>query len=471
MTLPKLISTLLLVFGITIFLQAQEGSDYVIIENFEFEGNKKTREKTITREMDFGIGDTLSFKDLQTRLEKNQVLLLNTGLFYEVDLTVRSWAEDNRVSISVKVREAWYIYPIPIFELADRNFNVWWVQQNRSLKRINFGVRMYYANITGRKDLLKGVLQFGYTQKYELEYTMPFINEAQTLGFTTNFLVTRNREVGLRTINNDVDFYREDDDFMLRRYRYGFGLTYRPGLYQQHKLEASYFHRVVADTVAFQNPDFLLDGNTKQRYPAIGYTFKHDQRDLKAYPMSGFYAEAEITKEGFGLFKDHNRLFLTGTYAQFIPIGEKKKYGIGLIGKGRVQMLRNKPAYYSNRALGYEEDYIRGYEFYVIDGSDFGYLKTSVRYEIFKKRINWKKAMPFKAFKIMPFRIFLVTNFDMGYVNDPHYDFENPLANDLLLGGGVGLDFVIYVDKVIQIEYSVNRLGEKGVFLHYNLSF
>jgi hypothetical protein len=30
---------------------------------------------------------------------------------------------------------------------------------------------------------------------------------------------------------------------------------------------------------------------------------------------------------------------------------------------------------------------------------------------------------------------------------------------------------VIYIDKVIRVEYSVNRLGEKGVYLQYKLFF
>ena len=46
----------------------------------------------------------------------------------------------------------------------------------------------------------------------------------------------------------------------------------------------------------------------------------------------------------------------------------------------------------------------------------------------------------------------------------------NALSNRLLWGGGIGLDIVLYYDKVIQIEYSFNDLMENGYFLHLNLN-
>ncbi|MCB0565677.1 MAG: hypothetical protein KDD01_15005, partial [Phaeodactylibacter sp.] len=61
-------------------------------------------------------------------------------------------------------------------------------------------------------------------------------------------------------------------------------------------------------------------------------------------------------------------------------------------------------------------------------------------------------------------------NNDLGYTNDPYTARLNPLSNRLLWGGGIGLDIVLYYDKVIQIEYSFNDLMENGLFLHLNLN-
>jgi hypothetical protein len=41
----------------------------------------------------------------------------------------------------------------------------------------------------------------------------------------------------------------------------------------------------------------------------------------------------------------------------------------------------------------------------------------------------------------------------------------------LLWGRGFSIDYVTYYDKMLRIEFSVNELGEKGVFLHFSNPF
>jgi len=67
--------------------------------------------------------------------------------------------------------------------------------------------------------------------------------------------------------------------------------------------------------------------------------------------------------------------------------------------------------------------------------------------------------------------MYLSLNNDVAYVNDTQFNQSNFLGNRWLLGGGLGLDLVLYYDKVIQIQYSINHLKEKGLFLHFKLSF
>jgi len=59
----------------------------------------------------------------------------------------------------------------------------------------------------------------------------------------------------------------------------------------------------------------------------------------------------------------------------------------------------------------------------------------------------------------------------MGYIYDPPNKTSNPLQSKLLWGNGISLDYVTYYDKLLRIEYSVNHLGEKGVFLHFSNPF
>ncbi len=63
----------------------------------------------------------------------------------------------------------------------------------------------------------------------------------------------------------------------------------------------------------------------------------------------------------------------------------------------------------------------------------------------------------------------LYTNifFDMGYVrNKINYEY-NSLINKLLFGTGTGLDLGTHYDLVLRLEYTVNRLGKTGFYIHF----
>ena len=69
------------------------------------------------------------------------------------------------------------------------------------------------------------------------------------------------------------------------------------------------------------------------------------------------------------------------------------------------------------------------------------------------------------------YSLFLGFFSDLGYVIDKQTNLQNPLANTVLWSSGVSLDYVTYYDKLLRIEFSINHLGEKGVFLHFSNPF
>ena len=110
-------------------------------------------------------------------------------MFTSAVVNITEWDTDkNTVDIIVTVKESWYIYVLPIFDLADRNFNVWWTTHKASFSRINIGARLDWLNFTGRNDKLKAKIQFGHTPKQEIEYRFPYLNKKQSLGLSTGFL-------------------------------------------------------------------------------------------------------------------------------------------------------------------------------------------------------------------------------------------------------------------------------------------
>jgi hypothetical protein len=72
-----------------------------------------------------------------------------------------------------------------------------------------------------------------------------------------------------------------------------------------------------------------------------------------------------------------------------------------------------------------------------------------------------------KQFETAPFALYLRAYSDAGYVRDNSLNpLNTKLANEFLLGGGLGLDMVTYYDLVFRLEYSINRLQQQGVYLH-----
>ncbi|MEM9821174.1 MAG: BamA/TamA family outer membrane protein [Bacteroidota bacterium] len=440
--------------------------DWVFVESIEFNGNRKTKERTILREMDFASGDSISISELANKLEQNRLFILNTGLFILVKMNIKNWnGQNNHIQIEVRLQENWYIYPFPVFELADRNFNIWWEEFNRSLKRVNYGIRFYHINTTGRRDQLKLVLQRGFTQKYELSYTLPALDGNDKLGLTGELFYKQNKDIGYITEGNRLLFQRNEDEILLQRFRVGLGLLYRPGLRSYHQLKLDFQRNSISEYVRDNlNPNYFLGDALKQRLLYLRYEYIYDNRDFRPYPQKGNRFSGVIEKEGLGVFNERNGRYVSAQYAQYLPI--VKRLSLELIGKGRTALIRGFQPYNNYWAMGYGEDFLRGYEFYVIDGLDYIYLKSSLRINLLDFQFNWGRYMLIPQFRVMPFRVYLTFNSDMAYVNDTQTAEINPLGNRWLWGGGFGLDFLFYNDKVIQIQYSFNDLGENGLFLH-----
>lgn len=415
------------------------------------------------------LGDTIPLVDLKRQLELCELQLMNTGLFTKATCTLKNWeGETNRIQLQVELLETWYIYPFPIFELADRNFNVWWVEQKRSLRRVNFGVEFSHFNFTGHRDKLKFFVKYGYTENYTLKYNIPYINKKQTLGISTELAYFKNREVNYATINNRQEFYRDDDNFLSTRFLAELGLNFRPKLWAYHDFIFTFRYNKVSDIIKELNPQYFLGGSTQQRYFSLAYHYSYDMRDMKPYPIDGYRYGVSVVKDGLGVFDDFNNLQLSVFFNQYIPV--TKKWSFAYQSKARISAIRSRQPYNGNRAIGFSKDALRGYEFYIVDGLDMAYVKTSIRFELINRVVKFGKLMPLKAFKEMPIRAYFSFNNDLGYVNDPFFRETNFLNNSLMWGGGVGVDLIFYYDKVFRLEYSVNQLMEKGLFLHLNLN-
>lgn len=446
--------------------------DRYYVDSVIVNGNRKTKSNIILRELNFHQGDSIDINNVQELFRLNRLRLLTTGLFTTVTFNIDNIDEEKRrVVISLKAKENLPISVVPIAELADRNFNVWFIDQKASFDRINYGIKLFHYNLTGHSDKLKVTGQLGYTKKVEAEYWHPYINRKKTLGLYVNSMLTSNREISYITLENKQQFYNDFKNKMMGRYRIGGALQYKRRLLSQHLLGFEYNNIQVSDFVRDSlNVDFL-SGNTELGYLSLYYKYIYAGVDIRAYPLDGNWFEATLRKDGLGLNKSQtvNLTNISFRFGKYVLLGGGWYYSN--LSKIKTSLQRNKPPYFIYRALGYENDYLRGYEYYVIDGLDFFYTKNSLKFECWNdplKTWNWLKKI---GIDDIPLRIFATVNFDLGYVNDPYYKLSNSLNNIWLAGGGVGLDFLIYYTMMGQIELSYNQLNKLGVFLHYNIYF
>lgn len=432
----------------------------IIIKHINIQGNKKTKNYIILRELGFSIGDTLKFEELEKILEKNRNQVFNTHLFNDVNLKIDTWKE-NYIDILIEVEERWYIFPVPIFELADRNFNVWWNESNRSLSRIEYGIRFFHNNFRGRREQLIGTLQFGFTKKFELSYDIPNLNNKGTYGITPFISYIANTELPFTTQNNKQLFY-EHTSYLRNKFRTGVIFNYRPNISQNHNLVFSYSNNSIKDTLATLNPNYFLNAATKQQYLYLSYNFTLDKRDIAAFPLKGYFLKTAISKAGLGIISsDVNISLVTLNFSKYFKLFPKLYGAINFRGKYSFPSIQ---PYFNQSGLGFGSDYLRAYQYYVIDGQSFAMLRSNLKLEIFNIKVK-NPIIKAHQFKTIPVSLYLSTFAESGYVIDKYYNTNSPLANTYLYSYGIALDLVTFYDFVFNIEYGINHKHEKGVFI------
>ena len=111
---------------------------------------------------------------------------------------------------------------------------------------------------------------------------------------------------------------------------------------------------------------------------------------------------------------------------------------------------------------------MRGYDLYVIDAQSFALQRFTFRKKLLEKEIVANSFLPIKQFSKVPFAIYLNTYYDLAYTYTANaFPGNKYLSNEMLRGGGVGIDIVTYYDSVIRLEYSTNKMLENRIYLAF----
>jgi len=440
---------------------AQDSTYFVIVNEIKLIGNKTTKDHIIIRELPFQVGDTILVQDLPKTIERSHSNIFNTSLFNFI--TVEPvYFNDTYISFYITVEERWYWWPLPVFEIQETNFNTWW--QTRNFDRANYGLFVSKENFRGRKERIAFTAQGGYTELAGFSYSIPYLNKKQTQGISMSFSYSRNREVNYSTLNNKRLFYNDPNNYLRKEIYAKTTYEFRPKLYNNHSLQVSYSNVDLADSLLFYNDNYIAKNTTNTEFVSFTYYLKRDKRNNKAYPTKGYFYDFQFTQNGLGIFdKSINNSFFSISYRKFIPL-HNRLYIAGLV-RGKTAI--NNPPFYFLGGLGYGNNLVRGYEYYVVNGEHFALGKAQLRYALLDNKIFKFNFLPFDKFNKVPLSIYLGSYFDGGYVSENRMNNPNFLNEKWLFGGGASIDLVSYYDIVFRFEYSFNNLNEKGLFIHF----
>lgn len=446
---------------------------YIVVDSIIISGNKQTKAFVIENEIILKNKEIYKKSELNELVLQSKNMLTNTNLFIFCDISYVEYKYQH-IYVNINVTENWYLWPIPSFELSDRNFKQWQLMDYK-LNRTNYGIYLFKYNLKGKNETLKLAIINGYTRKYALYYSKPYFKKYQKLGFEFSTSFKQNKEIWYQTKNNKIQFYKNYDKFLFQRWENSLSFLVRRNNFMTEKWEIEYNNikidkPMIADSL---NRNFLLTGDMQNEI-CIKQTMNYEKRNNKYYPLTGFYLKNEL-KLG-SIRSDSSSEIISESFETAIYNEIVKRLYLSAFFKGKItnQMMPYIP-YYNFKALGYA-DYVRGYEQYVVDGHAFLLAKVNLKFALINQ---YKLKIPFKLNKkyiSLPFGTYINLFADWGktYNNqwqESFYGFNNSLANEHLFGYGGGIDFLVLNDKVLRVEYSQNILNDKNLNLHFKKAF
>ena len=149
-------------------------------------------------------------------------------------------------------------------------------------------------------------------------------------------------------------------------------------------------------------------------------------------------------------------------YSQYFKLNKKFYYSFNLYS----YVSSNNQPYY----LFEDENYVRGYQTYLIQGHSNAIYRNTFKKELFNRIWNLEKYN-LKKFKNFPFRIYGKLFFDSGYIWGYSNDNNNIYTNKLIYSTGLGFDFVGIKSYSFSTEFSRNAENKYNFYINFEIDF
>ena len=403
-----------------VLAQNPETKSIPLIADILILGNEKTRDYVILREMSSLVGQSLNLE----QVERDRQRIQNLNLFTKVVIEVVD--SGNGVALLVMVAERWFVFPYPIYFFSDRD-----------LKKLSLGAGVVHQNVKGTATSVGIMGWTGYKTGVRFYSKNPYLHYDKNLYSTMSIFSTQ--------IFNRLPEYEEFES----KYRGAtFSLGKRWGFNTFTSLTAGFSQIVFPEKYKF-----LSISNAKtDDLPALGFSFKYDNRDLREYPKSGAYIQIAVDKIvnpgkiDYTLINFDNRIY--------IPIVKQ----LSLATRFALDVVRGDTPGYAQLYLGYGER-VRGY----FSEQRFGDNRLLMSAEF--------------RFPLMPIQYIELdkSGFLGGYGNDLPFGLSaalfydtaamwrkyDPLKKESFLSGfGVGLHIHLPYIELFRLELAMNDLGE-----------
>jgi hypothetical protein len=436
---------------------AEQERSYIRITDIRITGNKRTRPEIILREMSVQPGFVINPDSLSFLLQQNKLRIFNIALFNEV-LIDTIHISSREMAWHVQVKERWYIWPEFSFALADRNFNVWWTEQGRDIRRANIGMTIKDKNFRGNMEQLGVKAQIGYTQQFAIEYFRPYVDRQQRHGFGVSVSARQNNETFFNTDSNKLEFARSRSHYVIRQNDATLLYTYRPGYATRHIFMLGWRDYRAHDTIVQLNPDYYLGGSRLLQMAEVHYRFDINRVDNWNYPLVGNkLVSSSIIRVGIrGMRFQALTQLEAGAFRQPLP-----RWYVSSIFRGRLSLPELQP-YVLRSGMGNGSDYVRGYEYYVADGAHYAIMRLNLKRELFNRTLH---RIPIPYLPNIPIRIYPKVFADAGYAHN-RFAGNSFLNNRMLYAAGGGVDIITAYDLKLRLEYAWNHLGQHALYLH-----
>jgi outer membrane protein assembly factor BamA len=441
-------------------------SDSLTIREIIVEGNNITSNKLILRELDFRVGENVSRSEVEYKRQTSKNNLIKLSIFNFVEIEIKE-TPGNNLTTTVRLTERWYIWPSLYLNHTDNNFSEWW--RTKDLNKLEYGVGLKINNFRGFGETLLLDYHIGNFTKYDLNYLGIYIDKAKRHSLSVSASYAAQNVVPWNIESNKLVTLRQTDK-LFNETDLSLKYIYRKRYFNTHLIEFGYSHIRIADTILKLNPYFLGLNKKDQRYFNLRYEFTRDTRDSRIYPKTGYLFVAGINKKGLGILD--GEFDNINIYMQLFNYWKLQKRLYVASGLLYSTNRTNDYAFFFQTGLGHLQ-FVRGYEYYTINGSNSLLLKSLFKFELLPVKVINLNIWPIRKlyqFNKIPFEIYTNVFFDAGYVSDKfefYKQYNNTLVNKIIYSTGLGVDFITYYDIVMRFDYSFNSIGERGLFIHW----